>query len=376
MALSLRPSPPPDFRGFAPLVFIGLLPPPIDGQRLATARMQALLADRFRLAVYGIGPRPRFAIIDRLWRTVRAMAGLVACRRRGVRRLYLVPNAGGALWLAAILVGWARLLGFERTVHLHSGTFFASRRPAMRLFSAIAGRRTLYLCLGPRMASQLSRLYPAASQTLSVGNAVLIDAPPRERSRRPVAGSRQRIRLGHLSNLGHAKGLDVVLATVAALAAAELPFAIELAGPVEPPMADALAAAVAADPARLRYLGPLFGPAKDAWYETIDIFLLPTRHPHEASPLVLFEAMRAGAVPVATARGLIADDLGDAGRVVVDPAPEAFIAAVVDLVRVAADQPARLEAMSAAAAARFTALRSAAARALAEACDRMAGDGR
>jgi glycosyltransferase involved in cell wall biosynthesis len=351
------------------LVFIGLLPPPIDGQRLATERMQALLQTRFRLAVYDIGPRPPLTISSRLWRTARAMLGLLGWRWRRVRAVYLVPYTGHALWLAALLVGWARLLGFRLTVHLHSGLFFATRRPAMRIFSAAAGQRALYLCLGPRMAAALTRLYPAARQTLSLSNAIFLDPPPTPRQRRPLREGH--LRLGHLSNLGYAKGLDTVLATARALTAAELPFVLDLAGPVEEPWALPLQTAVAADPERLRYRGPLFGRDKDDWFDSIDVFLLPTRHPHEASPLVLFEAMRAGAVPVATDRGLIADDLGAVG-LVTDPAPEAFVAAVVDLVRDCQAKPQRLQALSSAAAARFDALRAAAVCALADAVERMA----
>ena len=48
----------PDQRSPDPvLVFIGMLPPPVDGQRMATAQMRALFDGPFRVRVSDIGPR-------------------------------------------------------------------------------------------------------------------------------------------------------------------------------------------------------------------------------------------------------------------------------------------------------------------------------
>ena len=54
---------------------------------------------------------------------------------------------------------------------------------------------------------------------------------------------------------------------------------------------------------RLSFLGPLYGSAKDAFFDEIDIFLLPTRS--ESYGLVIIEALSRGVPVIAYARGCI-----------------------------------------------------------------------
>ncbi len=339
----------------SPLVFVGLLPPPIDGQRVATAQMQAVLGRSFRLRVLNIGPRDPASLTGRLVRIARAISVLCIARTRGWRRLYLAPYSGHGLWLAALLQVSARLLGYRIVVHLHSHLAVNERLPAMAAFTRAGGARVIYICLGVRMAADLSRRYPAAKRTHVVGNALMVPVPSAPRRRRTIGDGP--LRLGHLSNLDREKGLDTVLLTAHTLAAAGLPFLLELAGPAKEVERGMIADAVAADPDRVRWLGPLYGPAKDRWFESLDIFLLPTRYAHEASPLVLFEAMRAGAVPIATARGCIPDDLGDAGIVVADTRPQAFAEATRTRLHAYGEGRDDLDAASARAFERFLLLR-------------------
>jgi glycosyltransferase involved in cell wall biosynthesis len=358
------------------LVFIGLLPPPIDGQRLATRRMRTLLARHFRLAVEDLSPRWRPVVADRLWRTARAVARLVRARRHGCRRVYLAPYTGHGAWLAVVIVLAARLLGYRSTLHLHSALLYAPRRPALAALSLAAGDRGRYLCLGARLAVALARGYPAVRETLVVGNAIVVGPPPQASPMPPTprpsgAGV---MRLGHMGNLTLAKGLATVLALAPALTEAGIPFVIDIAGPADAEARPLLRAAQAAEPAAIRYRGPLAEADKDAWFRGVDVFVLPTRHRHEASPLVLLEAMRAGVVPIATDVGVIADELGDAGVVVAEADPAAFVAAVVAVAGEMSRSPQRQAEMSRRAAARYAVLHAEAEAAFATLARRLAGD--
>ena len=344
------------------LIFIGLLPPPVDGQRMATAEMRALLEGSFRLRVHNIGPRDPTSLVSRLLRTAAAMFALLVARTGGCRRLYLAPYSGRGLWLAAALQGWARVLGYRTAVHLHSHLPVADRLPAMAAFTRAGGDRVVYVCLGARMAAALTSRYAAVKRTCVLGNAILIHDPPARRRR--TAGDRP-LRLGHLGNLNCEKGLDTVLLTARALVDADVPFVLELAGPAAASERTLIAAAVAADPDRVHWLGPLYGRAKDEWFDSLDVFLLPTRYAHEASPLVLFEAMRSGVVPIATSRGCIPDDVGDAGHLVADARPEAFVAAARACLQAYHEGRDDLDAASARAFARYQLLRKTAAGGLA-----------
>lgn len=315
-------SPAPD------LVFIGLLPPPIDGQRFATLRMQELLARSLTLQSYNVGPANTASIAGRFLLSFKSMLGLTAARLGGCRQLYFAPYTGNGLWLAAVIQAWARLLGYTTYVHIHSHLHIANYSRAMDTFCTAGGGSVVHICLGEQMAADLVRRYHGAKHAIMLSNAIIF-APIAARPA-AIAAAASPFRLGHLSNLTVEKGLDTVLACVPALITRGVPFVIEIAGPAKGEEKSMLDAALARYPAHLRYLGPLYDQAKDEWFRTLDFFLFPTRYRHESSPLVLFEAMRAGAVPFATDRGCIAADVGDAGIVVADDPPSLFVETVVE----------------------------------------------
>lgn len=310
------------------LVFIGLLPPPIDGQRFATLRMRELLGQSLTLATYNIGPAETGSIKGRVMLSLRAMLGLLTARIGGCRSLYFAPYTGRSLWLAALIQLWARLLGYVSYVHIHSHLHIANRRRSMAAFCAAGGGSAVHICLGEQMATDLLAHYQGAKRAISLSNALIFPPLP-PRGATSVRGDAL-FRLGHLSNLMVDKGLDTVLACVPALVARGIPFVIEIAGPAQGEESALLQAALARHPQHLRYVGPLYDQAKDDWFRSLDIFLFPTRYRHESSPLVLFEAMRAGAVPIATDRGCIADVVGDAGIVVAESPPSLFVDVVVE----------------------------------------------
>ncbi len=69
----------------------------------------------------------------------------------------------------------------------------------------------------------------------------------------------------------------------------------------------------------VRYAGGVYGEEKDAFLQSLDVFLYPSGHDH--APLVLLEAMSCGAVPIVYDTGGIREMLGEelAGNVI-DPA--------------------------------------------------------
>ena len=79
---------------------------------------------------------------------------------------------------------------------------------------------------------------------------------------------------------------------------------------------------------RLRYLGPVHGKDKIAFFEAIDAFVFPTRYRLEAYPLVVMEALAAGVPVIAYGRGCIPSYLKEPAGHVISPdrafAPEAL----------------------------------------------------
>ena len=90
-----------------------------------------------------------------------------------------------------------------------------------------------------------------------------------------------------------------------------------LAGPVAEPSLAAVIKVRLLGAAWLKYLCPVYGDAKSRLYSDIDAFVFPRRHPYEADPRVLNEALAYGVTIVALGRGCIALGIGDGGGVVI-----------------------------------------------------------
>jgi glycosyltransferase involved in cell wall biosynthesis len=67
------------------------------------------------------------------------------------------------------------------------------------------------------------------------------------------------------------------------------------------------------------------GDAKLGFFEEITHFVFPSRYVHEAAPLVLYEALAAGAVCISTRRGSIPEQLKGSCGVLADSA-DSFVA--------------------------------------------------
>jgi glycosyltransferase involved in cell wall biosynthesis len=67
------------------------------------------------------------------------------------------------------------------------------------------------------------------------------------------------------------------------------------------------------DRGAIQFLGKVEGHRKEKALLEAHFLVLPTRYPHEGQPLVLIEAMSAGAVPVTTDQGGIPDLMSFAG---------------------------------------------------------------
>jgi glycosyltransferase involved in cell wall biosynthesis len=60
---------------------------------------------------------------------------------------------------------------------------------------------------------------------------------------------------------------------------------------------------------RLDYVGPIYGDAKDTFFSDLDVFIFPTGYFNEAQPIVLYEAVAAGALVISVDRGAIREQI-------------------------------------------------------------------
>lgn len=241
----------------------------------------------------------------------------------------------------------------------------------MRLLTRIGGDRLIHVYLCDAMRRRFTARYPRARGGIVCSNAGFLAG-----DRVANTGTRhgRGLVVGHLGNLSLEKGLGDVVETAVRLREHHGEARLRLAGPAHDPEAaailDSTRAVLGAD---LVYDGRVDGPGKEAFFASIDVFLLPSRYVHEAEPLVVLEALHAGVPVVATARGCIPEVVGAAGLVVAEV--EDFAAEAAGLLRRMADEPAFAADLRANALARAEQLASEASTATARLVDLMVADG-
>lgn len=168
-----------------------------------------------------------------------------------------------------------------------------------------AGPTACHIALSRSMEIDLRRVMPEIRHTRVLSNAGLIDE---QLAALPLKAAGDPIVLGHLSNLGFDKGLDIVVDLAVALRAEGMPTKVLVAGPlVDKGSPDVIRRASRELGDLFLYRGPLFGSAKREFFGEITHFVFPTRLEHEGMPLVLYEALAAGVVCIAPRYGAIAE---------------------------------------------------------------------
>ena len=314
------------------MLFMGLFPPPVNGQRIITQRMFERFDAVTTVACYDVDRFPRLGPLSKLLSAFAACFVLLGARLRGYSMLYLAPHSGAGLTYSCLIALASRCFGYELTVHYHSYRNVGRYSRLMATFIAICGHHATHIVLAPPMARDLQRLYRQARRVVVVSNTIFV--APRQVARQ---FGRRRLRIGHLSNLSREKGIGTVLQCMHELKKRGMDVELCLAGPAEDADTSALIACAQAEFGdSVSYLGRL-GPREVArFYEEIDVFLFPTFYEHEAEPLVLIDAVSAGVPVIATDRGCIGYLIGSAGSVL--PAAR-FVDRAVEQIALWANNP-------------------------------------
>jgi glycosyltransferase involved in cell wall biosynthesis len=336
----------------AKVVCVGFQPPPIDGQRVITARMFDRLASLTTVVRLDLGRFRYLGFISKPLSALVVCLELVDKRVRGYSRLYLAPHSGAGLVYSCIIVMLGCALRYKLFVHYHSYKNLASYSSLMRMFLVLCGDDATHIVLAPPMQRDLQRLYQAAKRVRVLSNAIFI---PQHAIRREF-GDRP-LRVGHFSNLSKDKGVVAVIECMRQLHERCPDVELVLAGPADDPdIKDLLRRAFCELGGKFTYLGGLTGDQVKQFYEHIDVFLFPTLYEHEAEPLVLLEAVSLGVPAIATDRGCISYLLGPNCGLVVDAA--AFVVGAVDQIASWTERRDELARASDRARARFLELRS------------------
>lgn len=324
------------------ILAIGAFPPPVTGQ----SKNLALIVDdidaatgahveRLNIAAGSVRKDLRY-FLTKMGRVFRAVTTILRAPRYN-SVVYLVSDGGfGQIYTIGMVL--AGRLKRARIILQHRTFAYARRRSLLASFvNSLIYRDGVHVFLSEGMASAYFKNYsPAGRYVVNHNLAQFSDywKQAREFDDRQCTA---RVRVGMLSNLMLAKGLDTFLEVVKLCRG--LPIDFILAGPTPGEREAALVREAQRElGGSLTYIGAVSGAAKVGFYSELDIFLFPTRYPFEAQPNVVLEALCAGCWVIAPDRGCIADDLGSMGGGVIPANVAADPQAYVDQLRAALAQ--------------------------------------
>jgi glycosyltransferase involved in cell wall biosynthesis len=275
------------------ILVVGPVPPPVDGRAVATRWLvDALCDDGHAVTVINT----QAGGITKLQRCLGA--ALVLARGRRVDRVVVVASGGAGLVFEMIPLLGARVRRVTTALTHHSSRYVRKSSLMLRIVLAVAGRRLRHAVLDDAMGAELSSRYGIdPHRVVVVDNAGLMPVPP---APDPDAARRGVL---HLSNLSADKGLGAVLEV-----AERTGISVRLVGA---PSEDASALLDDADRRGVAFtaVGPRHGDAKILELTAARCLVFPSSYRHEAQPLVLYEAVAAGCVPIVWRNGWIGEQL-------------------------------------------------------------------
>lgn len=319
------------------VAFVGPLPPPVHG---FSAACEVMLNRCRQLATTVVFDRTRQRPGLRGWlsQLVKPLDYFRSSQRQSGAVLYLALSGGNGQLVDALYVLVARLLRQRIFVHHHSFAYIDHPTVLSRALFGLLEKAT-HIVLSAGMGTSLQQLYALdRSRMRVISNAALFPSVFAGESGAAPPGP---LRVGFLSNITFAKGIVEFFEVVRLLQARGVACEARIAGPVSAearPRFDQMLASTA----HVRYLGPLYGEAKEKFYRELDVLLFPTRYVNEAEPLVIHEALREGVFTIACNRGAIAEILANGAGVAV-PAAE-FVETAARWLTEASTEPAKLSA--------------------------------
>lgn len=302
------------------LLFIAPLPPGFHGQAIASAdiaeRLETTGWQVVRCDTNARGKGGAAVQLRRLARLARSV-WLSLAGHHDVS--YISVNANRGMWVTALQAWLARVRGKPIFLHHHTNAHVNRPTRAARALVSWAGTGAVHIVICPEMEKDLRALYPGVRQTLSLSN-VRVAGEPLNALRSAATAP---FRLGHLSNLTEEKGCLRAIEAFRLAQSRGLARELTLAGPAsDPDLRARIDQACAESAGAIRYLGPVYGAQKSAFFETIDIFLFPSLYPNETQGIVNLEALREGVPVIAYGLCCIKSDLSVPCCEVVDPASD------------------------------------------------------
>lgn len=290
------------------LCMVGAFPPPVHGMALLNDAMYEHICDRGNFPLrLDLAPaslaRTWFNRLGRIPKIAKMFSKYVRkILSKSSCTLYVGLSGGWGQAYEVCFVAVARFRGARLFLHHHSFAYLDRKKLITALLVRVAGPTAVHVVGCDGQGQKLRQRYPVVRLTRVASNAAIMwrSAGTRHRTRTAVR------RVGYFGNISNEKGITECLAVADQLRREGSDLNVCVAGPFE----NTLVEDVVREAVRLKtieYLGPRYGSEKEAFWESIDVLLFPSRYSNETAPLVVYEAIAHGVPVVAWERGCLSD---------------------------------------------------------------------
>lgn len=306
---------------------VGMFPPPLHGMSLINDHVRRCISAKAAPPlVVDYSPRDldrSFMVrFGKIFRVLRCFFQLFSYLVAGlVGSVYLGLSGGNGQAYDTLFAGICRVFGRNLYVHHHSYQYLDRPRWLSRLLFVVSGKNAVHIVACEKMANDLKRLYPIVSEVRIISGIAALEPWKNE------VTTRQQIKIiGFLSNISIEKGVLEFLEIASRADQAKLPIRFLLAGPYHDDEIKCLVEAQLAVLPNITCVGAVYGSDKLAFFDSIDIFLLPSHN--ESEGLVIHEAMSRAVPVIAYSRGCIEQIVSDPVGLRLAPAADYVTAAI------------------------------------------------
>ena len=352
------------------VIVCGVMPPPVTGMTLCTECVAEVLAKEVTVQrINWSNGSSRITWPFRFAKLGRASLGALSIllkRRHPQAVLYMPANSKGAIGMNILTIAVAKLRGYRCILHHHIYNYLTSKSWRMSVLCKLFGPRDLHLVLCTDMQRKLTEHYgsktpcaivPSTIQLLQLNH--LTPSTKKSKSTDNVADGKtdasvrqsNTFRLGFISNIQIAKGLDLVLDTFRLLRNQHKQIQLVLAGPLHSDIEKRMLEEAKIEFGEaLDYRGPVYENDKERFFNDIHAKLYPTRF--DAQPLVVTETFARKKPVISFGVGCVTAMMGKQTEWVIPPGTD-FIQPAADLVTTWIESPQAYEAACLAAGKRY-----------------------
>ncbi|RMG36298.1 MAG: glycosyltransferase family 1 protein [Methanobacteriota archaeon] len=307
------------------IYMISPFPPPVRGMPLVSQTIYNFLqSNGFEVVKLDISHSARinstlhpiyafFLKFLRIKRLIKAWLQILIRGRKQVLYMTLSGSAG-QVWDAVTIV-LARVLQMKIIVHHHSSAYLLHKNWLTGIVLGLSGRYAVHIVLCEDMKRKMRELY-SIEQVIRLSNRFMF---PDDSS---INAHNTLQTIGYLSNITRAKGGERIVELAEKISQQKLGIRVVVAGPcLDPYLHNKIVSAQQSG--YLEYRGPVYGRAKQEFWQEVDAFVFPTEYTNEAEPLVVWEALEYGIPVIANNRGCIAEQLQGTGYLASNP--ETFV---------------------------------------------------